>query len=120
MVEYKEARELDDVFAALAHPARRAILARLAEDGEVTVTEIAAPFEVSLNAVSKHLKLLERAGLIRRRVAGREHHCRLEAWPMAEAVEWLARYRGFWMESLDSLERYLEARRERALDEEAR
>ena len=119
MVECRH-EALDDVFVALAHPARRAILARLAEDGEVTVTEIAAPFEVSLNAVSKHLKLLERAGLIRRRVVGREHHCRLEAAPMAEAVEWLERYRWFWTESLDSLERYLKARGQRAPDEEVK
>lgn len=119
MVEYS-ADGLDDVFVALAHPARRAILARLAQDGEVMVTEIAAPFELSLNAVSKHLKLLERAGLIRRRIEGREHHCRLDAAPLAEAAEWMERYRTFWTESLDSLERYLKTRRERGQTEEAR
>jgi DNA-binding transcriptional ArsR family regulator len=102
---------LDDVFVALAHPARRAIIGRLAQSGEATVTEIAGPFEMSLNGVSKHLKILERAGLIRREVFGREHWCVLEAAPLGEAAAWMSRYRRFWEASLDSLERYLEARR---------
>ena len=97
---------LDATFAALADPTRRAILARLVS-GAASVTELAAPFEMSLPAVSKHLKVLERAGLV---VRGREAQwrpCRLDAAPLKDAAEWLDRYRRFWEESLDRLDRYL-------------
>jgi len=86
---------LDATFAALAHPARRSILARLAT-GEASVTELAEPFEMSQPAVSKHLKVLERAGLISRGRDAQRRPCRLEARPLAEANEWLERYRRLW------------------------
>src|SRR6059036_4365032 len=98
---------LSTTFAALADPTRRAILARLAA-GKASVTELAAPFEMSLPAVSKHLKVLERAGLIAR---GRERQwrpARLEAGPLREVAEWTERYRRFWEESYDRLDEYLE------------
>lgn len=97
---------LNSVFSALSDPTRRAILARLA-DGEAAVQELAAPFEMSLPAISKHLKVLERAGLI---VRGREAQwrpCRLEAAPLKEASDWIASYRRFWDESFDRLDDYL-------------
>lgn len=99
--------QLDRTFAALADPTRRAILARLAS-GEATVTELAAPFDISLPAVSKHLKVLERAGLIAR---GRERQwrpARLEATPLRDVAEWTERYRRFWEESYERLDEYLE------------
>jgi DNA-binding transcriptional ArsR family regulator len=95
-------------FAALADPTRRAILARLATEGEKPVKELAAPFKMSAPAVTKHLKVLERAGLITR---GREQQwrpCRLEAKPLQEVADWVEHYRRFWEESLDRLEEYLE------------
>src|SRR6516165_6622865 len=98
MVEYQ--RDLDAVFAAVADPTRRAILAALARK-PATVTEIARPFPVSLNAISKHLMVLERAGLIRRRVVGREHHCSIEPKPLRNAAAWFDHYRMFWEERLD-------------------
>ncbi len=97
---------LDRTFGALADPTRRAILARLAR-GEASVTELAEPFEMSLPAVSKHLKVLERAGLIAR---GRERQwrpARLQAKPLKEVAEWTERYRRFWEESYDRLDEYL-------------
>ena len=97
---------LDRTFAALADPTRRAILARLAA-GEASVTELGAPFEMSLPAISKHLKVLERAGLISR---GRERQwrpARLEAGPIREVAEWSAFYRRFWDERYDRLDEYL-------------
>jgi DNA-binding transcriptional ArsR family regulator len=99
--------QLDRTFAALADPTRRAILARLAV-GEASVTELAEPFEMSLPAVSKHLKVLERAGLIAR---GRERQwrpARLEAGPLKEVAEWTHAYRRFWEESYDRLDEYLD------------
>jgi DNA-binding transcriptional ArsR family regulator len=98
---------LDRTFAALADPTRRAILAKLAA-GEASVTELAEPFQMSLPAVSKHLKVLERAGLIAR---GRERQwrpARLDAEPLREVAEWTERYRSFWEESYDRLDEYLE------------
>ena len=98
---------LSATFAALSDPTRRAILARLAS-GETSVTELAQPFAMSLPAISKHLKVLERAGLI---VRGREAQwrpCRLEAGPLKDAADWLERYRRFWEESFARLEDYLE------------
>ena len=97
---------LSTTFAALADPTRRAILARLAL-GEASVTELARPFEMSLPAVSKHLKVLERAGLIARSREAQWRPCRLEASPLKDAAGWLEHYRRFWEESLDRLEDYL-------------
>jgi DNA-binding transcriptional ArsR family regulator len=94
------------VFQALADPTRRAIVKRLSL-GPALVTELAAPFDMSLNAVSKHLRVLERAGLLRRDVRGREHHCALEAAPLEGAAEWIAFYRRFWQGKLDTLETLL-------------
>ena len=93
-------------FSALADPTRRAILARLAL-GETSVTELAQPFEMSLPAVTKHLKVLEKAGLIIRSRDAQWRPCRLEAKPLQEAVGWIEQYRQFWEERLDRLEDYL-------------
>ncbi len=98
--------QLSTTFAALADPTRRAILARLAS-GEASVTELAEPFEMSLPAVSKHLKVLERAGLIARGRAAQWRPCRLEAGPLRDAADWLEHYRRFWEQSLDRLDDYL-------------
>jgi DNA-binding transcriptional ArsR family regulator len=97
---------LSAVFAALADPTRRAILARVAE-GEASVTELAKPFKMSLPAVSKHLKVLERAGLIARSREAQWRPCRLEAKPLQEVADWVGQYRQFWEERLDRLEDYL-------------
>ncbi len=104
---------LSATFAALADPTRRAILARLAL-GETSVTELAAPFDISLPAISKHLKVLEHAGLIRRGRAAQWRPCRLEAAPLKEANGWLEEYRGFWEESFDRLDAYLRQVQSRA------
>ena len=98
--------QLSGTFAALADPTRRAILARLA-DGEATVTELATPFEMSLPAVSKHLKVLERPGLITRGRSAQWRPCRLDAAPLRDANEWLQTYRQFWESSFDRLEEHL-------------
>lgn len=102
MVERTTGR-LGQTFAALAHPTRRSLLDRLVA-GEATVTELAAKYPISLAAVSKHLQVLERAGLVDRRVHGRVHHLSLRARPMLQAARWLTRYRRFWKVSLDALE----------------
>lgn len=101
------ADQLSITFAALADPTRRAILAHLAK-GEASVTELAAPFEMSLPAISKHLKVLERAGLISRSREAQWRPCRLEAEPLKDAADWIAQYRQFWEESFDRLEEYLQ------------
>ena len=111
MVEYHTAA-LDRVFAAVADPTRRAILSALAQK-PATVTEIARPFPVSLNAISKHLLVLERAGLVRREIVGREHHCRLDPAPLRKASAWLDYYRKFWDVRLDALERHITTRKKR-------
>ncbi len=98
---------LDRTFAALADPTRRAILARLAER-DVNVTELAEPFDMSLPAVSKHIRVLERAGLLEQDRLGRVRRCRLQAKPMREASEWIARYERFWTGQLDALAAYFE------------
>jgi DNA-binding transcriptional ArsR family regulator len=98
---------LDASFAALADPTRRAILARLAA-GEATVTELAAPFAMSQPAISKHLRVLERAGLVSRGRDAQRRPCRLEARPLREAVEWLADYRDYWAESYQRLDALLD------------
>jgi DNA-binding transcriptional ArsR family regulator len=102
MVERSE--RLDAVFHALAHDARRGMLRRLA-DGELTVGELAEPLEMSLAAASKHLRVLEGAGLVRRTVMGRRHVCRLDPGPLAGVDEWLRFYERYWNEQLDALER---------------
>jgi len=115
MVEYQAANaisaatpKLDATFSALADPTRRAILGRL-RSGPATVGEIAQPFTMSLNGVSKHLRVLERAGLVRREVQGREHRLHLRAEPLREAASWTTSYRAFWEGALDALERHLRA-----------
>jgi DNA-binding transcriptional ArsR family regulator len=103
---------ISTTFAALADPTRRSILARLA-GGEASVTELAEPFEISLPAVSKHLKVLERAGLIARSRDAQWRPCRLEAGPLKEADDWLERYRRHWEESFDRLDKYLQELQEK-------
>ncbi len=99
---------LSTTLAAIADPTRRAILARLAA-GEASVTELAEPFAMSLPAVSKHLKVLERAGLVARGRAAQWRPCRLEARPLKDVADWVTRYRRFWEESFDRLDEYLQA-----------
>ena len=99
---------LDATFGALSDPIRRAILARLAQ-GEATVGELAAPFDVSLPAVSKHLRVLESAGLLQREIDGRIHRCRLAPKPMKDAAAWIDKYRAFWENQFDALAKYLES-----------
>ncbi len=100
--------DLDDTLIALADDTRRTILKRLAS-GDARVTEVAAPFEISLNSVSKHIRILERAELVRRRVSGREHFLSFNPAPMESAAEWMERHRIFWTERLDALEAALRA-----------
>jgi DNA-binding transcriptional ArsR family regulator len=100
--------QLSVVFSALADPTRRAILARLAE-GPATVNEIAEPFDMTLPAVSKHLKVLERAGLISRGREAQWRPCKLEAEPLREATEWMSHYRRFWEGSFDKLDAHLKS-----------
>jgi DNA-binding transcriptional ArsR family regulator len=95
--------QLDTTFAALADPTRRAILARLAQDGEVTVNELAEPFPVSVQAISKHLKVLQRAGLITRGRTAQLRPSRLEGAPLRDAADWLEQYRDIWEGRLDRL-----------------
>jgi DNA-binding transcriptional ArsR family regulator len=112
MAKYKRARRhlspdrLSATFAALAHPTRRAILARLTS-GEASVTELAKPFAMSLPAISKHLKVLERTHLIVRGRRAQWRPCRLEAGPLKDVADWLAHYRRFWEQSLERLDHYL-------------
>ncbi len=96
---------MDRVLSAIADPTRRAILARLAES-EARVTELAGGFPISLNSVSKHVRKLEAAGLVRREVRGREHVLTLNAAPLEEAADWIAHYRRFWTESLAALDAF--------------
>ncbi len=110
---------LDATFAALADPTRRAILARLAA-GEASVQELAAPFDVSLPAISKHLKVLERAGLVARGRDAQRRPCRLTAAPIREVAEWAERYRRFWDESFDRLDDYLRGLRRAGANPAAR
>jgi DNA-binding transcriptional ArsR family regulator len=105
MVKYA-GPELDATFAALSDATRRGILARLAQ-GEASVSDLAAPYEISLPGVSKHLRVLERAKLIARRKDGRVNRCRLIAEPMKDAAEWIEPYRQFWEEQFDALARFL-------------
>lgn len=107
MVEH-QAQGLDAVFHALGDPTRRRMLRALA-GGEQTVGQLAQPFEISLWAASKHIKVLESAGLIRRRIQGRTHLCRLDPGPLADAQAWLSFYESFWTGRLDALEALLDA-----------
>ena len=106
MVHAPTSDPLSATFSALSDPTRRAILARLAS-GEASVTELAEPFEISLPAVSKHLKVLERAGLIARNREAQWRRCRLDAAPLRDVSQWIEQYRAFWEERLDRLEAYL-------------
>jgi DNA-binding transcriptional ArsR family regulator len=108
MVELQPA-ELDAVFHALADPTRRAMLRRLT-GGARSVTDLATPYAMSLAAASKHVKALERAGLVRREVKGRTHLCRLAPAPLAAADDWIGFYRRFWSERLEALDAVLQAR----------
>src|SRR3954467_9020984 len=101
---------LTPTFAALSHPSRRAIVDRLTR-GPARVTEIAEPFDMSLNAVSKHLKVLEAAGLISREVIGREHVIAFRAQPLREVASWVGEYERFWTRHLDGLEAHFKAKR---------
>ena len=105
MGEYKSAR-LDGLFGAMSDGTRRAILARLAES-DARVTELASAFPISLNSTSKHIRILERAGLVTRSVQGREHVLSLNAAPMAEAAAWMEFYRRFWEDRLAALEDFV-------------
>ncbi len=112
----RESRKVDDrldaLFHALADRTRRALLARLAQ-GPANVTELAAPFDMSMPGVSKHLKVLERAGLVTRAVDGRVHRCTLAPEPFEDAGRWIDRYRTFWEGQLESLALYAETREEK-------
>jgi DNA-binding transcriptional ArsR family regulator len=110
MVKYASAadRSLDRTFAALADPTRRALIARLGEGGNLSVTELARPLPMSLPAVMKHLAVLSEAGLIVRRKTGRTVACALVATPMEQAVDWLNRYQQFWSERLERLAAFVE------------
>lgn len=98
---------LDAVFGALTDRTRRGMLARLAQ-GPATVSELAEPFDISLPAISRHIKVLEHARLIERQVDGRVHHCRLDVDALREAETWLQHYRGFWEDTLEALTRHVE------------
>jgi DNA-binding transcriptional ArsR family regulator len=104
---YYSSSALDNTFAALSDATRRGILAQLAQ-GEASVSDLAAPYEMSLPAVSKHLRVLERAKLVDRRKDGRVHRCRLLPEPMKGAAQWIEKYRQFWERQFDSLAQYLE------------
>lgn len=109
-----QAESLDLVFGAVADATRRSMLDRL-RDGPLTVTELARPYPMSLNAVSKHVKTLERAGLIRRAVSGREHFCQLDASRFDEAMNWMSYYSGFWNDRMNALEKHLTDKRKRGI-----
>ena len=106
MVKYT--RSLDATFQALADPTRRAIIVALSR-GQASVTELARPYRMSLPAVMKHLRVLERAGLVTQKKRGRTRHCRLAPRPLQQAEAWISQYRAFWEGQLDALDRYLTA-----------
>lgn len=108
---------LSDTFGALADPTRRAILARLAS-GEASVTELAAPFDMSMPAISKHLKVLERAGLITRGREAQWRPCRLQAKPLRDVARWVEHYQKFWEQSFDRLDHYLRELKSREAEKE--
>ena len=102
----RQSSQLDEVFNALCDPTRRAILARLS-DSDARVTEIAGDFPISLNSISKHIRMLERAGLLRRSIVGRDHVLSLNAGPLADAQAWIEKYRRFWEDRLAALDAYV-------------
>ena len=106
MVNYEQ-QSLNQIFSALSDPTRRAILLRLTA-GEATVTEVAEPFAMTLPAISKHLRVLEEAGLLARRKDGRTHYLHLKADTLKDAADWLAHYKRFWEAQIDSLEQFLQ------------
>ena len=108
MVTRSEARRLDRVFGALADPTRRAIVARLAERGPASVGGLARPFRMSRPAISKHLRVLERAGIVRRTREGRISRCRYQGLRLREAADWIATHRALWQGQLDRFAEYLE------------
>jgi DNA-binding transcriptional ArsR family regulator len=110
----RHAKSLDLVFGAVADATRRSMLDRL-RGGSMTVTELARPYAMSLNAVSKHVKTLERAGLIRRSISGREHTCRLDTTKFDEAMNWMSYYSEFWSDRMDALERHLTDKRKKGM-----
>lgn len=112
MVEYS-AQALDATFQALSDSTRRAILARLRE-GDASISELARPFKMSFAAVSKHIRVLEGAGLVTRRVEGRAHRCRLNAEPLRAVADWSARYRAFWERRLEALDDLLTSKASQA------
>lgn len=103
--------ELDNALSALSHASRRAIIARLSSQGPARVTEIAEPFDMSLNAVSKHLKVLEQAGLIHRSKVGRDHVIAFDATPLREIARWIHPYEKFWSHRLDNLEEFFKKKK---------
>jgi DNA-binding transcriptional ArsR family regulator len=109
-----QAKSLDLVFGAVADATRRSMLDRL-RDGPLKVTELARPYAMSLNAVSKHIKTLERAGLIRRSISGREHSCCLDASRFDEAMNWMNYYSEFWSDRIDALEQHVTDKRKRGI-----
>ena len=111
MVEFIET-SLDKTYAAIADPTRRAILTALL-DKPLRVTEVAKPFDMSLNAVSKHIRLLEQAGLVQREIRGRDHWLTFNDTPLRDASDWIENARKFWMNSLDGLEAFLTTKRQR-------
>lgn len=115
MVIYDEA-SLSDIFHALADPTRRAIVERLAQR-ECSISELGEPFDMSFVAISKHVKKLEEAQLVKRRIDGRTHFCRLDPSALAKAHRWLGAYEGFWNERLDALEALLAERRGKTDDD---
>ena len=110
MVEYRKEAQLDLVFHALADSTRRDLLARL-KDQDQCVTDLASKYDVSLNAVSKHLKVLEKAKLIERTVRGRSHFCRTRPDELKKVERWIAPYKKFWEQSLDNLDKYLNTKK---------
>lgn len=106
MVNYSE-QKLNRVFSALSDPTRRAMLLRLAEE-EVSVAELSKPFSITKSAITKHLKVLENAGLLHRTIEGRVHHCRLKPAPLAAVSNWVSFYERFWNKKFDALDAYLE------------
>ena len=106
--------KLDDILTAISHPSRRAIIGKLANSGPTRFTDVAEPFDVALNAVTKHLKLLERAGLIAREKQGREVFISFRGKPLLEVVEWLHEYERFWNEHLDQFEQYFKDKKKKA------
>jgi DNA-binding transcriptional ArsR family regulator len=111
MAKARAAADLDSVFAALAHPIRRSIIERLSA-GECTVGDLAAPHDVSLPAISKHLRVLEEAGLLEQTPDGRVRRCNLNAAPLSAAFGWIVQYRLFWEDALDALAKHVESEEE--------